>query len=283
MAQDAPQDAQQNAPLPEHAWVKPNHPDRSQVYCSGFVSDQKVADDTYLISGEQSNIKISFAQGDYVYINKGMNQGVREGDRYQAVRPESDPDKLSWFRWQKKLMKAMGTSYSDLGEIRVVKVQPTVSIGIVTRSCAYMQRGDIVRPFVERPVGPFKDASTFDHFAPLSGKPVAMVVASKDWAQLVGKNDTIYVNLGTNQGVKPGDYFRIFRYQGSHSEAAPIEKNYQYKMFGYGSTPQRYSWNDLPREILGEGIVLNASHNSSTVLITFSSADIYAGDYVEVE
>jgi len=37
----------------------------STVYCSGFVSDQRVPDATRLVSGEQSNVKVLFARGDY--------------------------------------------------------------------------------------------------------------------------------------------------------------------------------------------------------------------------
>ncbi len=110
-----------------------------------------------------------------------------------------------------------------------------------------------------------------------------MVVAGKDRPQAVGQGDTVYVNLGTAQGVKLGDYFRIFRYQGTRSETPPTEKDYQYKLFGYGSAPQRYEWNDLPREILGEGIVMVATKNSSTVLLTFTRKEVYAGDYIEIE
>jgi hypothetical protein len=54
-------------------------------------------------------------------------------------------------------------------------------------------------------------------------------------------------------------------------------------MYGFGSAPQRYSWNDLPREVLGEGIVINVSPNSSTVMITYSTIEVYAGNYVEIE
>jgi hypothetical protein len=54
-------------------------------------------------------------------------------------------------------------------------------------------------------------------------------------------------------------------------------------MYGFGSAKEHYTWKDLPREILGEGIVLNVSRNSSTVLITHSTIEIYAGDYVELE
>jgi hypothetical protein len=257
--------------------------DYSSVNCSGFVTDQQVPDSIRLISGEQSNYKITFAAGDYVYINRGQDKGVRVGDRFSVVREDKDPTDVPWFVWQSKLMRAMGTLYRDAGQVRVVNVQSKVSIAQVVFSCGYMQRGDILQPYQDRPAPPFKDPSAFDHFAPVSGKPVAMVVAGPEYTQLYGKSSVFYSNLGTNQGVKVGDYFRIFRYQGSHAETVPQTANYQYMMYGYGSAPTRYEWNDLPREILGEGIVINASRNSSTVLITYSTIEIYAGDYVEIE
>jgi hypothetical protein len=255
----------------------------STVYCSGFVSDQRVPDATRLISGEQSNIKVLFGRGDYVTINRGQDKGVRVGDRYSVVRAEKDRLEVSWFRWQAKLMKAMGTHYLDGGQLRIVNVQAKTAVAEVTLSCDYMLRGDIVLPFQERPEPTFKDPGAFDHFAPISGKPVAMVVESKDYQQSAGQGNTFYVNLGTDKGVKVGDYFRIFRYQGTLAELAPQTKGFQDHLFGFGSSPGRYNWNDLPREVLGEGIVINVSRNSSTVFVTYSSADVYAGDYIEIE
>jgi hypothetical protein len=146
-----------------------------------------------------------------------------------------------------------------------------------------MQRGDILVPYQDRPAPPYKDPAGFNHFAPVSGKPVAMLVAGKDYGQVYGKLNSVFVNLGTNQGVKIGDYFRIFRYQGSMAETVPQERGFQYTMYGFGSAPARYQWNDLPREVLGEGIVINVSRNSSTMVITFNSSEVFAGDYVEVE
>jgi len=257
--------------------------DFSTVNCSGFVTDQKVPDEIRLVSGEQSNYKITFARGDYVHINRGQDKGVRVGDRFSVVRPDKDPTDVPWFKWQEKLLKAMGTPYLDAGQVRVVDVQPKVSVAQVIFSCGYMQRGDILQPYQDRPAPPYKDPAAFDRFAPVSGKPVAMVVVGKDYGQIYGKLSPVYVNLGTNQGVKVGDYFRIFRYQGSLAETVPQNKGYQYSMYGFGSAPTRYEWNDLPREILGEGIVINVSRNSSTMVITFSSIEVYAGDYIEIE
>jgi len=257
--------------------------DYSTVNCAGFVSDQKVPDEMRIISAEQSNFKITFARGDYVHINRGLDKGVRVGDRFSVVRPDKDPTDVPWFKWQSKLFKAMGQLYMDAGQLRVVSVQPKVSVARVSFSCDFMQRGDIVLPYQDRPAPPFKDPAAFDHFAPVSGKPVAMLVAGRDYSQIFGKLTPVYVNLGTNQGVKVGDYFRIFRYQGSNNETVEMDKGYQYKLYGFGSAPQRYEWNDLPREVLGEGIVLSVSRNSSTVMITFTSIEVYAGDYVEIE
>src|SRR5208337_650679 len=94
-----------------------------------------------LISGEQSNIKNVFANRDYVYINKGSNQGVRLGDRFSAVRPAPNPLPVKWFKWQDQLLRAMGTIYSDTGQLVVVNVQPNVSTARVTFACNYLQRG----------------------------------------------------------------------------------------------------------------------------------------------
>jgi len=261
----------------------PAQADFTAVNCSGFVTDQKVPDGIRHISGEQSNYKITFARGDRVFINRGQDKGVRVGDRFSVVRPDADAVEVQWFKWQTKLMKAMGTAYKDEGQVRVVNVQPKVSIAEVTFSCGYMQRGDILQPYQDRPALPFKDPATFDHFAPVSGKPVAMVVAGTEFTQLFGKYQSIYVNLGTKQGVKVGDYFRIFRYQGSMAETVPQTRGYQYTMYGFGSAPERYEWNALPREVLGEGIVINVSSNSSTMFVTLNTIEIYAGDYVEIE
>ena len=258
-------------------------PDYSAVYCSNFVTTDRGGEDARVISGEESGSKIVFNLRDLVFISKGSSQGVRVGDRYSVFRPEDDPIDVQWFKWQGKLSKAMGIFYHDIGQLKVVNVQPNVSTAEITFSCGFLQRGDLIRPWQERPSPPYKSAEKFDIFAPVSGKSVGMLVFGKDFGQVYGKFNTVYVNLGTNQGVNVGDYMRVFRYQGNAGQTVPSFDNYQYKMYGFGSTPTAYKWNDLPRDVIGEGIVLNVSPNSSTLFITVSRYDMYAGDYAEVE
>lgn len=268
---------------PEAVAPAPPAPHYADVYCSGFISDPKIPEDIHLISGEQSNYKLIYSRGEYVYINRGEDKGVKVGDRFSVMRIETDPAN-EWFHGQFRVLKAAGTLYRDAGQVRVVNVQPKVSIAEVTLSCgAGMQRGDLVRPFEERPVPPFKSAAPFDHFAPVSGKPVGTVISSLGYWQSMGSSNTAYVNLGAAKGVKVGDYIRVFRYQGTMNQVSDQTKNYQYKLYGFGSSPARYEWKDLPREVLGEGIVLNVSRNAATVLITYGTAEMYTGDYAEIE
>jgi hypothetical protein len=146
-----------------------------------------------------------------------------------------------------------------------------------------MQRGDIVLPVPNRVAPVLKTDDAFDRFAPPSGKALAMVVTGKEFHVSMGTNDIAYVNLGTSQGVKVGDYFRVFRYSGTETELAYQGRRNAFKVFGFGAAPTKYKWDTVPRQVIGEGVVLRAATNASTVLLTFTLSEIYAGDYVELE
>jgi hypothetical protein len=112
---------------------------------------------------------------------------------------------------------------------------------------------------------------------------VGTIVSARDYFQLLGRGDTMYVNVGAAKGVKVGDYMRVFRYQGTRDEVTADVKGYQYKIEGYGDSPSHPAPKDLPREVLGEGIVLNVTKNAATVLVTYNNVPLYAGDFVEIE
>jgi len=270
-------------------------PSPNELYCSGTVTTESVPRDTYVITGEESNYRLLFNEGDQVYINKGASQGVKVGDVFSVIRNVTgDPYGIDWSKWQSAILKKMGSVWTDEGRVRVTAVLPDTSIGRLEHSCDYVQRGDILLPFAARPAPPLKAEDSFDHFAPANGKPMAMVIAGKDFQDQVGREDIVYVNLGSAQGVKIGDYFRIFRYTGTQHETVFQDLRYAFDqedelhvaffpIYGFGSAPKKYDWSNTPREDVGEGIVLRTGPNSSTVLITFSLREIYPGDYVELE
>jgi hypothetical protein len=263
--------------------ASPITPTQKNLYCSGVITDKSVSDKLYVISGEDSSYRLTFTYGDTIYINAGSEQGAKVGDLFDVIRPVADPmSETPWFRYQNMLTKAMGTRYADIGRLRVVHVDAKTSTVEVVLGCDLVQRGDTILPFVARPAPQFHDVK-LDKYAQPSGKKIAMVVTSKDYNALNSAGNIVYVNLGSDQAVKIGDYFRVFRYQGSRNEAMYQEKDTAFKLFGFGSAPVAYEWNNIPRTIVGEGIVLRTGPNSSTVLLTDSLRGVYSGDYVELE
>jgi hypothetical protein len=256
---------------------------QNDMYCSGIVSDEPVPTSTILITGDFANTLTTFGQGDYVYINKGTSQGVKAGDEFIVVRAVKDENKTQWYTWENSILNKIGTVWEDEGRLRVAVAQENTSTAQVSHSCSYMQRGDIVLPVPDRTPPVLKPEEKFDRFAPPSGKSLAMVVTGKEYHVSMGTDDIAYVNLGTAQGVKVGDYFRVFRYSGTERELAYQGKRNAFKVYGFGAAPAKYKWDTVPRQVLGEGVVLRTAPNSATVLLTFTLSEIYAGDYVELE
>jgi len=254
--------------------------DPSVMYCSGIATSEPLHGGGNIISGEDSNALVGFALNDLVYINRSA---ARVGDEYLVVRPVSDLLEEPWFQSQPQLMRAMGQVWADLGRIRVVHSDAKVSTARVVSSCSFMQRGDILLPFVERPGPPLKlDGLQVDPFAPVSGK-TGMIVTTKTFNEAAGVGSVVYVNLGSSQGVRVGSYLRVFREQGRREELAYNTPGYVDQLYGFGSSPERYTWEGLPREIEGEGIVVRTSGNAASLLITAVRREIYVGDYVEIE
>ena len=260
----------------------PTRPTDADLYCAGVATTEAVPADSYVISGENSGYRITFMQGDRVFINRGSDMGVKVGDEFEVVRPVHTPPTIKWFEAQPQLIRAMGTMYNDIGRLKVESVQSKTSTATVTMFCDIVLRGDIVRPFAARPAPQFH-SSKLDPDVPPTGKTMAMVVTTKGYGQVAGRGTTVYVNLGSEQGVKVGDYFRVFRYQGNIRESASQTPGMAYKVTGMGAAPMPYHWDELPRQILGEGIVLRTGPSSASVLVTAASQEIYDGDYVEIE
>jgi hypothetical protein len=276
------------------AQEKPVVPSPGILYCSGVVTTEPVPRSTYVITGEESNYRVVYNNGDDVFINKGSSQGVSAGDELMVVREVHTPFVVDWTKWQDSILRKMGTVWADEARLKVIVARPNVSIAQVEHSCDYVQRGDIVLPFTERAAPPIKAENHFDRWAPADGKALAMIITGKDFGALLGREDIAYVNLGNGQGVKVGDYFRIFRYQGTQHEDVYQTPRYSFDqefdmgvkdvhIVGFGSVPKKWNWSNTPREDIGEGVVLRTGPNASTLLITFSLTEIYPGDYVELE
>jgi hypothetical protein len=265
----------QNAP-PERGTA----PTTADVWCAGMMTTDDVPYDTYVISGVEADPFTVFSQGDYVYINKGASQGVKVGDTFMLMRPEKDPYHQRYFEDETSMARTLGTMWRDIGRIRVVVVHPEKSIAQVSYSCTTIQRGDYVLPATEYPAPPYKPLKDFDRFAPPSGKPQGRVVKSKEFNAALGRGAVAYVNL---PDAKVGDYIRFYRPTAGKNTIIYQIGGMSDHVDGFGSTPVHYSPSDLPREVIGEGVVLRVTKTSASVIIFNELREIYLGDNAEIE
>ena len=97
----------------------------------------------------------------------------------------------------------------------------------------------------------------------------------------------MYVNLGKKQGLAAGNYLRIFRSYLSQDDDSVLKgaDRYPTEMMGMpeGHKLTLKEKESVPRAVLGELLILNADEESATGIITYSVADIFAGDGVEIE
>ena len=98
----------------------PAAPTQADLYCTGTITNESIPRDGYVITGEGSNYRITFDEGDYVYLNKGAAQGVKVGDEFSVIRSVEDPTEIDWSKWQSQIIRKMGTWWEDEGSVRVV-------------------------------------------------------------------------------------------------------------------------------------------------------------------
>lgn len=244
----------------------------SDAYCAGFVT-QRPMDSLNVVAGEEKEDRFSYTTPQYAYLSQG---GLAVGSEYMIVRRAVDRTKAKSFNGQRLLQNAMGLIYDDIARVKVVVAHPKVSTAQVIFSCAEILPGDLAISPETRPTPEYRARRPFDRFAPPSGKTVAQVVNARDFQQFPGIGQHIYVNLGSSE-VKPGDYLRIFR----------MGKGPEYRATGRGAVyemPRRViNKGDLPREVIGEAMVIRVEDHAAVAIVTESLREISLGDYLEPE
>jgi len=175
-----------------------------------------------------------------VYLSLGNRDGVVAGDRFQVVQagkvirhPETDDP--------------VGRLVRVVGEIELTEVHDATSSGRVVRSFAPMTAGDRVMPVPSPP--PVAERPRGDGPEGLK----ATVVATPDSRMAIAADDVIFLDVGTDQQVRPGDHFYLARDTALLAEA----------------TSMRYA---------SEAVVLDARAHTCTALITKSLTEAYVGN-----
>ncbi len=268
-------------------------PTAADLYCAGFISKQRLPDANFVDGGLQTPSTTKFTNGEIIYLAGTYQQG----QQYSIIRELRDVNEYELYAGQRKMVAATGQPYAEIGRVKVLDTRSHSAVAEVEFSCDPINPGDIAVPFVEKQPIAFHAPVHFDRFAPSNGKLSGRIVLAKDFDGTLGTGAKVYMNFGSNQGVKAGDYFRAVRtytvdlrdpvdslsFKASTSEDTQRRlPSFEAKMFTRTTGPNIHVA-DLPRRAVGEVVILNVTPTTSTGMIVFALEDVHAGDAVELD
>jgi len=275
-------------------FVRFQTPTTADIYCAGFITKDRVPDANYVNGGLQTPTSTKFETGELVYL---AGSGYQAGQLYSIIREMRDVNEYEIYPGERKVLAAAGRPYGEIGRVRVVDTRSHSAIAQVEFSCDPINPGDVAVPFVEKPPIAFHVPGHFDRFAPANGKLSGRIVLGKDFDSVLGTGMKLYMNMGSNQGVKVGDYFRVVRsytatlrdpvdslsFKARTSEDTQMRPPaFEANRFTKTKGPNIHV-GDLPRRAVGEVVVLNVTPTSSSGMVVFALEDVYAGDTVELD
>jgi len=294
-AADAPADPQGTSPTTNSfPTLRVQTPTYADLYCAGFISKQILPDANFIAGGLQTPTTTKFTRGDLIYLH---GTGYTAGAEYEIVRALRDINEYEMYPGQKKLLKETGQPYEEVGRVKIVDTRSKSAIGQIEYSCDGINPGDTAIPFAEKQPVTFHSPIRFDRFLPSSSKTSGRIVMGKDFDSELGTGQKVYINVGSNQGVKIGDFYRAVRsYEAdlndpvdSLSFKAAIAEDTQKKtpsvdpaMFTKGNGPVIHV-RDLPRRAVGEIVIIGVTNTTATGMIVFAFEDVHAGDGVEAD
>ena len=260
-----------------------NTPTQSDMYCSGYITSEHIPDKIFVAAGHNSPDQTRYAGPmDVIFLH---GEGMQAGERYQIVRHVKDINHYEAYRGQRSAVHDAGEPYFEIAIVRVTDVQKKTGIAVFELSCSDVLPGDIAIPLPEREAPPFRNVA-LERYTPPSGKLQGRIVMANEFDTFVGSKYKVYLSIGADKGLKPGDYLRATRtYSATYNDP---EAGLSLKASNYEDTqasPHMLPMGDissLPRRTLGDMIVLQVHKHSATAMILTSLEDIHVGDGVEL-
>src|SRR5881397_3518995 len=287
-------------PEPERTFVLDERKPTPEVkiddlYCSGFVRVAPIPRNARVISRFDPNSGLLAAEADYVYLSQGSEDGIVNGTVYQVIRRTKT---LTNPRGRTKAERDLGMHYLDVAYVRVAVTQADFSLARVIHSCDAIEVGDIMLPFqpivfppLERPrsFSPMMTTSSgikgeivttktvlLSNGSIFAGPDIEPGVKGESLSRtnrgIAGDGTIVYLSIGQNQSVKPGDIFIVYR---------NIESEVDRRVYAGYALPREISRLKGQRRAIGEVIVVNAGERASTALVTYSADELLFGDSVE--
>jgi hypothetical protein len=235
-------------------------------------------------------MRLSFTERDIVFLNKGLEAGMKEGAVYSIVRPMGEM--IHPFN-----KKKLGYYVKEVGTLKVTAVQGATSTAVITESCDTVWMSDVLIPVGENQPGSNEGKAAPAATSDAIKGQIVMAQAFHDYA---GSNDIVYVDVGSKQGAQVGDSFVIWRTVGPseglvHNRDDKIyvsrDRDFssdRYRGGDYAIGAPRQSHDEvlltrptMPRKEVGKLVLLRVDGTASVARIVSSREEINIGDHVE--
>ncbi len=279
--------------------------ERNNVYCAGYIQNSPVNTNFEIVGADNEREQHVYSQGNYIYVNQGASNGIKVGDVYSVIRPRGKVKS----RLSDK--KHLGTYVEEVGSVEIVRVKDGVSVARVKNSCDSFLLGDLLKPWETRTVPAYAQRPALDIFANSSGKANGTIVMARGAAETVSRDQIVYIDLGSEDGVQIGDYLTVYRplgkggvlnlHQDETMSTQDVEsssntfKGNDFSIMaprksGENGDGKRVTTTDAKtprpaglRKVVGEMVILNVKERTATALITRNAQEIHTGDLVEIQ
>ena len=220
------------------------------IACSPVLLEEPAASAAGIGSVVKSHDnRLLLSQEDEVFVAVDGAQSLKIGDRLAVVRPGL----RVLHPWRKQ---ALGRPLLTLGIFEVTEIRDRTARGRLIYSCEAMNVGDRVIPFALAPFPEDKIAQ------PTTRVVEGVILENPRRLQVLALQHVVYLDVGTGQGIGPGDVFAVYRpnlpaVNTRKGEVVPI-------------SPDR----------LGEAVVIRVTNTTATAVISASAKELRAGDRV---
>ena len=215
--------------------------------CSGFVARpgefQQVG---RIIRGAE--IHVGYWNEDMVFVSLG-NRKVELKERFQVIRPTEEVRHPA-------TGKVVGVKVRTLGTIEIIGVAGQAPRAKIVYACEDIQVGDgLIQAKLEAmpPMG---------LSVPTDLRVTGYIIGSRDGGDSLGKSDVVYMYLGQDAQIVPGDEFSIYR------------------VSGIATDPQTGQVIPLSPIRRGELVVIRTVGRTATALLTRADIQIHVGDRI---
>jgi len=277
--------------FPVERVVTPTHAD---LYCSGFIGKPIQTHAKFVAGGLDSPFTTQFGSSEALFLN---GKGYEVGQEYTIVRELKDPNRYELYPGQWAALKAAGQPYEELGAVKIVDTRNKMTVAQVEFACDTILPGDYAIPFVDKSSVNFHPPMRVDRFAPSNGQLSGKIIMAKDFDSELGTGAKVYLNIGSNQGLKVGDYFKAARsYETTSHDSvdklsfnAPSLDPTQLKQpsveqgFLNRTNGPEIHIAEMPRRMIGEIVILGTTPSTATGMIVYSLEPMNIGDRIELD